>query len=110
MSKYKNKKTIVDNITFDSRAEALRYKELKLLERCKVISDLKLQPVYELQPSFKKNGKSYRKITYKADFEYKKQGQIIVEDVKGFKTKEYQLKKKLFEYKYPDLTIMEVIK
>lgn len=39
-SKYKAKKTIVDNITFDSKKEANRYCELKLLERAKVISNL----------------------------------------------------------------------
>lgn len=108
MSKYHSKKVTYDGIVFDSKREANRYSVLRLLEKSKVITDLKLQPVYLLQEGFKKNGKTYRKITYKADFEYKKGGKIIVEDVKGMKTEVYKLKKKLFEYKYPDLEILEV--
>lgn len=110
--KYHNRKTIVDGIKFDSRLEARRYQELRLLERAGQITDLKLQPEYELQPAFKKNGKAYRRIAYKADFSYFSvmEGKVIVEDTKGYVTKEYSLKKKLFEYHYPDLTILEVKK
>ena len=108
MSKYNSKKVTYDGITFDSKKEASRYKQLKLLEKIGYISDLKLQPVYVLQEGFKKNGKTYRKITYKADFEYIRDGKTFVEDVKGMKTEVYKLKKKLFEYKYPDLEIVEV--
>ena len=50
--------------------ESRRYKELKLLERAGEISNLKLQPRFLLQDSFKKNGKTYRKIEYVADFMY----------------------------------------
>ena len=110
--KYKNHKTVVDGIEFGSRLEARRYQELKLLERAGVIQALTLQPEFELQPSFKKNGKTYRKIVYKADFSYYsvKEGKVIVEDTKGYVTKEYAIKKKLFEYRYPELTIREVKK
>lgn len=104
-NKYKNKKIIIDGIKFESKAEGKRYSELKLLERAKKISNLELQPCFILQPSFKKNGKTYRKIEYIADFQYEENGQVIVEDVKGMKTKEFQIKRKLFEYKYPDLEI-----
>ena len=109
-NKYHSKKTTIDSITFDSRAEAQRYAELKMLQKCGAIRDLRLQPTYLLQEGFKKNGKTYRKIEYKADFEYFdiQQGKVIVEDVKGIKTEVYKLKKKLFEYKYPELTIIEV--
>jgi hypothetical protein len=108
MSKYRNRKTIIDGYKFDSKLEAERYCELKLLLRTKKITDLVLQPSFELQPSFKKNGKTYRKIVYKADFAYKQDGKLIVEDTKGFKTKDYLLKKKMFEYKYPELEIKEI--
>lgn len=110
MSKYHSKKTTLDGITFDSKREASRYAELKMLQRCGAIRDLRLQPEFVLQESFKKNGKTYRKIVYKADFEYFdiQQGKVIVEDVKGVKTEVYKLKKKLFEYKYPELSITEV--
>ena len=109
-SKFKNKKVVVDGIEFDSKKEANRYRELKTLENTGVIENLELQKVYELQPSFKKNSKTYRKITYKADFSYfdKEKGKYIVEDVKGFKTDVYKLKKKLFEYKFKELELKEV--
>lgn len=69
-SKYKNKEIIIDDKKFQSTAEGQRYKELKLLLRAGEISDLKLQPHFLLQESFKKNGKTYRKIEYIADFMY----------------------------------------
>lgn len=68
--KYKNKKTQVDMYVFDSIAESRRYKELALLEKAGEIKDLQLQPRFLLQESFKKNGKTYRKIEYIADFMY----------------------------------------
>lgn len=110
MSKYHSKKAVVDGIEFDSKAEAKRYCELKMLERAGKIKDLSLQHKFELQPSFKKNGKTIRAIVYVADFVYLdlERMRIEVEDVKGFKTKEYLLKKKLFEYKFPTLTITEI--
>lgn len=108
--KYYNKKTIIDGIVFASKLEAKRYTELKLLEKQGLIKDLELQPSYDLIPTFKKDNKTYRKSTYKADFSYydKELNKIVVEDTKGFKTPVYMLKKKLFEYTYPNLTITEI--
>lgn len=105
MRKYRNKKVQVDMYVFDSIAEAKRYKELKLLERTKKISDLELQPHFLLQESFRKNGKTYRKVEYIADFKYIENGRTIVEDVKGMQTDVFKLKHKLFEMKYPDLEL-----
>lgn len=105
MNKYRNTKVKVGDKKFDSKAEAHRYIELNLLQRAKKIKDLELQPRFLLQPSFKKNGKTFRKIEYIADFKYEENGQVIVEDVKGMETKEFKIKRKLFEYKYPDLEI-----
>lgn len=109
-NKFGNKKVVVDGIKFDSKKESQRYIELKLLEETNKIKDLELQKEYELQPSFKKNGKTFRKITYKADFTYfdNEKGKYIVEDVKGFKTEVYKLKNKLFEYKFQDLELKEI--
>lgn len=70
MNKYRNKKVIVDGEEFDSKKEGNRYKELRLLERAGEISNLELQPRFLLQDKFKKNGKTYRKIEYVADFMY----------------------------------------
>jgi len=108
--KYHNKKMIIDGNKFDSIKEAKRYQELKILEKAKEITELRLQVKFELQPSFKKNNKTIRKIEYIADFTYydNKSQQYIVEDTKGYRTDVYKLKKKLFEYKYPHLTIKEL--
>ena len=67
-SKYNNKKTEIDEITFDSKKEAEYYCMLKILKQVEEIKYFGLQPKYELQPSFKKNGKKYRSITYIANF------------------------------------------
>ena len=99
-NKYYNKKVEYDGIKFDSVKEKNRYIGLKQLERLGVIQNLQRQVKYELQPSFKLNGKTIRSITYIADFVYIQDGVEVIEDVKGVRTKEYLLKKKLFEYKY----------
>lgn len=108
--KYHNTKTVADGIKFDSKLEAERYAQLKILERAGVIRGLELQPSFDLLPSFRKNGKTWRKTVYKADFRYilAKDDRIIIEDVKGSTaviTDVFRLKQKLFEYKYPDYTI-----
>lgn len=108
MSKYHNKKTEVDGVLFDSKKEANRYRELKLLERAGEITHLEVQPRFELQPKFEKNGKKYRSIIYVADFAYCETAsgsQMVVEDVKGFETKEFKIKRKIFEHNYPDLSL-----
>nr|DAV68421.1 MAG TPA: Endonuclease [Caudoviricetes sp.] len=105
MNKYRNKKVIVDEKEFDSKREGNRYKELKLLERAGEIKDLELQPRFLLQDSFKKNGRTFRKIEYVADFKYIENGKAIVEDVKGMQTDVFKLKHKIFEKVYPDLEL-----
>lgn len=100
-NKYHNKKVIVDDIKFDSKKEAKRYNELKLLEKAGLIKNLQRQVKYELQPSFKYNGKTIRAINYIADFVYKKNGELIVEDVKSEATRKdkvYTIKKKMLLY------------
>ena len=108
--KYNARKVQIDGITFDRLKEANRYSELKLLEKAGLIKDLTLQPRFNLQESFKKNGKSIGKIDYIADFMYfdNEKKKTIVEDVKGYKTDVYKLKKKLFERKYMNLEIKEI--
>ena len=100
-NKYGAKKITIDGITFDSRREASRYRELKLLERAGVIKGLELQKEFELVPTQKRNGKVIeRPVKYKADFWYIENGKPVVEDTKGFKTKEYIIKRKLMLYVY----------
>lgn len=101
-SKYHAKKTVVDGITFDSKREANRYGELKLLERAGAIKGLHRQVRYELIPAFDAGGKHYRPTSYVADFVYTdcKTGEKIVEDCKGYRTDVYRLKAKLFAHKF----------
>ena len=95
-SKYGAKKVTVNGITFDSRKEAKRYAELDLLERAGKISGLELQVKFELIPSQRVDGKVVeRACHYVADFVYEENGAKVVEDVKGFKTPEYIIKRKL---------------
>ncbi len=105
MSKYNNKKVIVEDYVFDSIQESRRYKELKLLERAGKIQNLELQPHFLLQDSFRKNGKTIRKIEYIADFKYIENGKTIVEDVKGIQTEVFKIKHKIFEKIYPELEL-----
>lgn len=93
-AKYKAKKTVVDGIVFHSGKEAKRYQELKILLVYKKIYDLKLQPRFPLVVEGEKI------CTYVADFMYNEDGQIVIEDVKGVRTREYIIKKKLFEVLY----------
>ena len=96
MSKYNNRKVA----GFDSIREMARYQELQLMERAGKIQGLQRQVAFELIPKqYDDNGKFlYHGITYIADFTYWKDGVYIVEDSKGFKTKEYMIKKKLMYY------------
>jgi hypothetical protein len=89
MSKYGNVQTVVDAMTFDSKAEARRYGELKLLEQAGVIRDLVCQPKYPIVV----NGKKI--CDYIGDFSYLDGKGLVLEDVKGMKTPAYRLKKKL---------------
>lgn len=95
-SKYKNKKVVVDNILFDSKKEANYYTKLKILKDARKITDLELQKKFVLQDKFILNGKSYRAITYVADFVYKDDKGMHVVDTKGYRTQVYKIKKKLF--------------
>lgn len=98
--KYGNKKVEVDGIEFDSKKEARRYCELTLLQRAGKISDLQMQREFELIPAqyetYPRYGKTGKRLqdgkrciekscTYKADFCYMQDGQLVVEDVKGYR-------------------------
>ena len=98
--KYHNKKTEIDGIVFDSRKEALRWHELKLMERAGLISDLRRQVPFSLIPNLKDDsGKVIeRAVKYIADFCYIQDGEAVVEDVKGLRTREYVLKRKMMLY------------
>lgn len=113
MSKYHSKKITVNGITYDSKKEAKRHAELLLLERGGAITGLQRQVRFTLLPAhyeayerYGKDGKRLkdgrrcveRAVFYVADFTYKQDGELVVEDVKGIRTKEYILKRKMLLY------------
>ena len=95
-NKYHNRKTEIDGIKFDSKREANRYIELKLMEQAKAIQDLKLQVKF---PLVKKSAHG-KEIVYVADFVYYEDGHMVVEDSKGYRTDIYKLKKRLMAELY----------
>jgi hypothetical protein len=96
MNKYHSRKITIDNMVFDSVREYKRFNELKLLERAGKIVDLKRQVKYRLIPAQKIDGKTVeRAVDYVADFTYWEGGKFVVEDTKGFRTKDYIIKRKL---------------
>ncbi len=113
-SKMHNIKKKIDGIWFDSTGEALRYAKLKLMQKGKVISNLKLQVRYTLSPSiwYDRDTKGYyfekrpncisiqREHYYLADFVYIRDSEQIVEDFKGFRTDVYKKKKNLMKKIY----------
>lgn len=112
-NKYRNEKVVVpvgDGLVreFDSKFEAQRYQELAYLEKANVITNLRCQVKYELIPSQKRpDGSTERAVNYIADFVYSDGKNVIVEDVKGVKTPEYVIKRKLMLQKY-GIAITEV--
>lgn len=100
MSKFFNRKTVFDGIVFDSRKEAERYAELRLMEKAGVITNLRRQVRFELIPNQYMDGKLIeRRVDYLADFVYRdaETDKTVVEDVKSpaTKTDKYIIKRKL---------------
>lgn len=121
-NKYHARKCVLNGIEFDSRKEAQRYSELILLQRAKEITNLQRQvkfvlipAQYEVYERYGKNGKELKpgnrciekECAYVADFVYEENGKTVVEDVKGMKTKDYIIKRKLMLFKF-DIRIREV--
>jgi len=111
-SKYRNRRTQVAGIWFDSQKEARRYQDLLLLERAGKIESLHVHPRYYLTRSFLHDGAVERAIIYEADFAYldRELGRMVVEDVKskGTRTQAYRIKRKLFLIAYPEFEFREV--
>ena len=89
--KYRAVQTSVDGKLFASKKEARRYRELKLLSRAGVIHDLRCQVSFDLRVN------DIHVCRYVADFVYFENEEKIVEDTKGFLTKEYRIKRKLMK-------------
>lgn len=116
-NKYGSKKVEVDGIVFDSKKEAKRYQELLLLEKEGEITDLQRQVKFVLIPAqyetverYSKTGKRLKdkqkciekECSYYADFTYfdREKQEVIVEDTKGMRTKDYIIKRKLLLYRH----------
>lgn len=123
-SKYGNRKTVVDGITFDSKKEANRFRELQLLEQAGKITALQRQVKYVLIPTqrefsneiykkgahqghFKPGKVLEKECSYIADFAYIQDGAYVVEDTKGVRTEAYKIKRKLMLERY-GIKILEV--
>lgn len=114
-SKYRNRKIVFDNIKFDSKKEAEKYCELMLLKNAGRVIDFTCQPKFEIIPGFEKDGVKYRATHYIADFDVTYiDGRREIIDIKPFNktTGKYfllplfKLKARLFDSKYPHLTLV----
>ena len=104
MSKYHAHKTEYDGHIFDSEIEMKRYVYLREKEDNGEISQLHCQVKYELIPKTK----TERAVTYRADFQYYEGCQLVAEDVKGYRTKDYIIKRKIFKWRFPHVEFREV--
>lgn len=110
VNKYGNEKVMVDGIIFDSKREARRYRDLKLMQAAGEISDLQIQVQFEVIPGVcnPDTGKVIQRPTnYVADFAYYKDGKYVVEDAKGYRTEAYKIKKKLMLWRH-GIRVVEV--
>jgi len=107
-TKYNNRKVEIDGHKFDSKLEAQYYAFLKHKKATGKIKDFSLQPRYTLQETFKRDGKTYRSITYIADFEVlHNDGSTQVIDVKGMMTDVFKIKAKMFTKLYGKLYLVK---
>lgn len=126
-NKYHSRKITRDGMTFDSLKEYRKFRELSLLEKAGEITDLKRQVEFELIPAQYEEiptGEVYKRgerkgqpkikrvcvelsVKYIADFTYTQNGKKIVVDTKGFRTKDYILKRKMMLY-FHKIKIKEV--
>ena len=121
MSKYRSRKVVYDGITFDSKKEAKRWQELNFKQKLGVISDLQRQVKYVLIPAQREPNRTgsrggkikgkllERECSYKADFVYHDNltDKTVVEDAKGYRTKDYVIKRKLMLERY-NIQIKEI--
>lgn len=100
-NKYNNVKMMVDGMTFDSKAEADYYSQLKIRQRAGEILKFERQFSFEIVPPFTDaTGYRHRPVTYRADFVVYYEGHTEIVDVKGFATREFTLKWKMLKWRY----------
>lgn len=105
-NKYRAKPEIVDGVRFASKREAKRYRELKLLSDAGLITELELQPKFKLgrdEAPYLIRSAGYpngRRAVYLADFRYRHEGELVIEDVKGVDNPLSRLKRAIVEAQY----------
>ena len=104
------RKVTVDGILFDSKTEAEYYVFLKYQQSTGVITGLRCHPKYELVPKVYKFGKTQRAINYILDFDYIRNGKRVAVDVKGWAMEDAQIKRKLFNWRYPNIELRWIAK
>jgi hypothetical protein len=110
MNKYNARKTVVYGETFYSKREAEVFLTLLDEKRRGSVRYIKRQPRFTLIPSFEHKGHRERPVQYTADFDvYYTDGRRKVIEVKGYKTRDYVIRRKLFLYKNPEIDFEEVL-
>ena len=107
-AKYRAIPERIDGYYFPSQAEARRYLFLMARLQAGEISDLQVHPRFEIIAAAVIDGKRERAIYYEADFQYREAGNIVVEDVKGYRTPVYRIKRRLFLQQYAGVVFREV--
>lgn len=102
--KYRNQKCESGGVKFDSKREMMRWHELVQMQARGEISELELQVPFILDQGFKAFGVTFRVWKYIADFVYQKDGQTVIEDVKGIRTREYLTKKRFMARRGLEIT------
>jgi len=106
MTKYHSKQVVVNGIKFQSKLEGTRYQQLLWLLEAEEITDLKLQPEFQIFEGYidAVTGEKHRSRYYVGDFQYvdTKTHQTIVEDTKGVETDVFKLKWEMVQAKYPE--------
>ncbi len=108
------RRKVVDGIAFRSTLESQVYQLLKLWQAAGTIRNLILQPRFELQEKFKRDGKTERAMHYTPDFQFQRKpvapslfwADVVIE-AKGHKTEAYRMRRKMFLLKYPYIEFME---
>ena len=112
MTKYHARKTVVNGITFDSKLEADRYEQLLWLLKAGEISNLQLQPEFQIFKGWvdPETGEKHKSRFYVGDFCYidMRDHKQIVEDTKGMETADFRLKWEYVQSYYPEYEFRKV--
>ncbi len=101
------KRKVIDGVAFRSTLEANAYMVLWHWQLAGAIAELKTQPRFVLQEKFIRDGRTIRQMVYTADFQFQRDGRVVVVEAKGFRTQPYMMRRKLFLARFPDVAFEE---